>query len=55
MSGLQTKGGHRAGQNSAENALNRTPQLKIHTYSIEYYLVMYCLIILINIQIFLNL
>ena len=25
MSGLQTKGGHRAGQNSAENALNRTP------------------------------
>jgi hypothetical protein len=33
---LQTKGRHQAGQNSAENALNRTPQLKIHTFNIEY-------------------
>ena len=36
MSDLQTKGGHSEGYNSVGNALNRTPQLKIHTYSIEY-------------------
>ena len=36
MSGLQTKGGHRAGQNSAENALNRTLRLKTHTFDSEY-------------------
>ena len=36
MSGLQTKGGHRAGQNSAENALNRTPQLNTQSFIDEY-------------------
>jgi len=29
MSGLQTKGGHSISRNSAENALNRTPQLNL--------------------------
>lgn len=29
MSGLQTKGGHSIGRNSAENALNHTPLIEI--------------------------
>ena len=36
MSGLQTKGGHSIGQNSAGNALNRTPQLKTYSFNVEY-------------------
>ena len=45
MSGLQTKGGHSIGQNSVENALNRTPQLKTNTFESEYSMIMYYLVI----------
>lgn len=40
MSGLQPKGGHSISRNSAENALNRTPQFDLLIFVFECQLIM---------------
>lgn len=46
MSGLQTKGRHLISRNSAENALNRTPQLILYMFDIENQLIIRHFVIL---------